>query len=67
MAETLSTVRQLIETHPGRLWTVHDLAEAAEVSPTDAKIAAERLVIHGELLRTRRGQYARPDREDAGP
>ena len=66
MAEALSTVRRLIETQPGRLWTVHELAEAAEVSPTDAKIAAERLVIHGELLRTRRGQYARPDREDAG-
>jgi len=67
MAEALSKVRRPVETYPGRLWTVHDLAEAAELSPTDAKIAAERLVLHGELLRTRRGQYARSDQEDAGP
>ena len=46
------------------MWTLQELAEAAELSLTDAKIAAERLVLHGALLRNRRGQYARPDREE---
>jgi hypothetical protein len=48
------------------MWTLPEVAEAAELTLTDAKIAAERLVLHGELLRNRRGHYARPNREDEG-
>jgi len=64
MSEALSKLRRFVETHGGRMWTLQELAEAAELSLTDAKIAAERLVLHGALLRNRRGQYARPDREE---
>jgi len=42
-------LRRFVETHAGRMWTLQELAEAAELSLTDAKIAAERLVIHREL------------------
>jgi len=46
--------------------TVQELAEAAQLTITDAKIATERLVLHGELLRDRRVCYARPNREIEG-
>jgi len=67
MSDALSKMRRVVQMHPAQTWTLRELAEAAELTATDAKIAAERLVIHGELVRTRRGEdYTRPGPEDEG-
>ena len=67
MSDALSKMRRLVQMYPGQTWTLRELAEAAELTTTDAKIAAERLVIHGELVRSRRGEhYTRPGLEDEG-
>ena len=65
MSEALGILRRLTKMHSDRTWTLQELAGAADRSLTDAKIAAERLVIHGELVRSRRGgHYTRPVMED---
>ena len=64
MPEALWILRRLVKMHSGRTRTLHELADAAELTPTDAKIAAERLVLHGELIRSSVEHYTRPLRED---
>jgi hypothetical protein len=48
------------------MWTLQGLADAAELSLTDPRIAAERLVLHGEMVRNGRERYARPVTGDEG-
>jgi len=53
-------LRRLLEAQPTRLWSLHELARAADLSLTDAKLAVEALAGHGELVRKGGEHYARP-------
>jgi hypothetical protein len=60
MSEAFWIVRRLAKMHPDRLWTLRELAVEAGLDLIATKIAAERLIAHGELIHQGDEHYRRP-------
>lgn len=60
MSEVFWTVRRLVTRQPDRVWTLREIADGVGLSLTDTKIAVERLVVQGELVRKGAEHYRRP-------
>ncbi len=65
MPDSLASVRRLVTVHPHRLSSLRELAHANGLALTEAKVAVERLIAHGELIR-RGNRYRRPVGEERG-
>ncbi len=65
MPDSLVIVRRLVTLHPHRLSSLRELAHANGLALTEVKVAVERLVARGELIR-RGDRYRRPVGEERG-